>query len=161
VAAIPEVHLTLIGEGENHEALKHLIKIKKIENRVILIPRLENNQLCQQLPEFDFFVVHSEYWEISKSVLEAMLTGLPIIINRRRGEPVPELTGEIVCLVDPDAGAYEKAIRHLSAQVARREKLGRAAYEFAHANWGPNITETRFADIYRKLLSWPKGAAGK
>ena len=36
------------------------------------------------------FVVHSDIWEVSKSVLEALLAGLPVIINRRKGEPVPE-----------------------------------------------------------------------
>jgi glycosyltransferase involved in cell wall biosynthesis len=108
------------------------------------------------LPEFDIFATHSEYWEISKSVLEPLLTGLPVVINRRKGAPVPELTDDICFLVANTVESYREALERLTADGDYRERLGRAAYAHAQSNWSPAATEAKFVAIYRRLV----GAGG-
>ncbi|MBS1141848.1 MAG: glycosyltransferase family 4 protein [Proteobacteria bacterium] len=150
VGRIPGVHLTLVGDGTYHEYLKNAVAEAGLDDRVRFHAAISNDQLCRLLPEHDLFAVHSEYWEISKSVLEPLLCGLPLVINRRIGLPVPELTGDICMLVENTVDGYQKAIEELITHDDKREALGRRAFAWALANWSPKATEARFAAIYRQ-----------
>src|SRR3546814_19504096 len=87
------------------------------------------------LAEADLFAVHTEHWEISKSVLEALLTGLPVVINRRIGSPVPEFEkGDFLRLVDNPVDDYRAALDALLTEQPARGALGRRAFPTAHAN---------------------------
>jgi glycosyltransferase involved in cell wall biosynthesis len=151
VATMPNVHLTVVGDGSHHGYLKQVAQECGIGGRVEFHASMPNDELCGKLPEFDIFATHSEYWEISKSVLEPLLTGLPVIINRRRGEPVPELTDDVCLLVENTVDDYRKALTRLIDDDEYRERLGRAAYAHAQKHWSPAATEAKFVEIYRKL----------
>ena len=151
VARQPRFHLTLVGNGSKHGDLVHLAERLDIQDRTKFLPAVPNDELCRMLPSFDIYVTHSEFLEISKSVLEALLTGLPVVINKRSGPPVPELTDDICVLVSDDSDSYERALVYLAENHQHREQLGRAAYEVAHERWDPLVTETHFAKIYERV----------
>jgi glycosyltransferase involved in cell wall biosynthesis len=113
---------------------------------------MDNDQLCNILPDFDIFVVHSQAWELSKAVLEALLSGLPVIINKREGYPVPELKDAPVILVENTVDGYAHAIHTLVENNDLRRKLGNEARNYASKRWASVETETRFAAIYREVL---------
>ena len=98
------------------------------------------------------FVIHTEYREINKSVLEALLTGLPVIINQRIGKPVPELQGDFVLLVENSKEGYYRAIKKLIEDDAFREQLGRKAYNHAKERWSPAKTEAKYVEIYKRYM---------
>jgi glycosyltransferase involved in cell wall biosynthesis len=152
VAQLPNVRMTLVGDGTYHEHLKAVAVECNIADRVEFFASLPNDELCRKLPDFDIFATHSEYWEIAKSVLEPLLTGLPVVINRRRGTPVPELTDNICLLVPNTVEGYRQALERLIADSDYRERLGRAAYAHAQANWSPAVTEAKFVAIYLRFL---------
>lgn len=153
VAALPGTELTIVGDGPERPALEHLAAELKVADRVAFRPAIENDELCAMLPAFDLFAVHTEYWELNKSVLEALLTGLPVVINRRIGPPVPELDGAgIVHFVDNTTSGYRDAIRGLMEDDGAREALGRRAYAHAQANWSPAVTERKVVGIYQRLM---------
>ena len=114
---------------------------------------INNDELCTRLKEFDIFATHTEYWEISKSVLEPLLTGLPVLLNERQGEPVKELTGEICILVQNTIDAYHGALLKLIEDDSFRENLGRRAYSYAKKKWSPEKTEQKFVKIYQKIIN--------
>jgi glycosyltransferase involved in cell wall biosynthesis len=153
VAQLPNVHLTVVGDGPYHAHLQSVAGECNIIDRLTFIASLPNDELCRRLPEFDIFATHSEYWEIAKSVLEPLLTGLPVVINRRLGTAVPELAEDICVLVTNTAEDYRQALQRLIADGAFRERLGRAAYAHAQANWSPAATEAKFVTIYRNILA--------
>jgi glycosyltransferase involved in cell wall biosynthesis len=152
VAQLPGVRLDVIGDGVAHAKLRALVAAEGLGDRVELIPAMPNDELCRRLPEYDLFAVHTEFWEISKSVLEALLTGLPVVINRRRGAPVPELTPDICRLVDNTPESYRSAIETLIDDDEARRALGERAHAVAHERWSPERTEARFEAIYRRLI---------
>jgi len=152
VASLPNVQLTLVGDGSYHDYLRRVADETGCGERFVFHRALSNDALCSMLPEFDIFAVHSEYWEIAKSVLEPLLCGMPVIINRRAGEPVPELTQDICMLIDNSVEGYRDAILALVRDDGLRERLGRAAYAHAAAYWVPEKTEAKFAGIYRKHM---------
>ncbi len=152
VARLPGVELTLVGNGEGHSRLQAVARESGLGERVIFRPSVPNDELCPLLPEFDIFAAHSDYWEISKSVLEPLLTGLPVVLNRRQGEPVPELQGDFLLLVDNTPEGYYQALERLLTDDRFREELGRRAYSHAQARWSPAVTEAKYVEIYRGLL---------
>ncbi|MBN2010086.1 glycosyltransferase family 4 protein [candidate division KSB1 bacterium] len=152
IKKLPNVHFTSFGDGPYFEYLQKLVIQNHLTNQVKLIPALSNDKLCSMLAKFDIFAVHTEHWEISKSVLESMLTGLPTIINHRTGQPVPEFNDTFVYLVENSVDGYFNAIRNLIENGALREKLGRNAFNQAHKYWAPAQTELNYANIYRRFL---------
>ena len=153
VAQLAESDLTIVGDGPERANLEQLTIQLGVSDRVRFLPAVPNDELCAMLPAFDLFAIHTEYWELNKSLLEALLTGLPIVINRRTGEPVPELAeGDFVRFVDNTAEGYETAIRHLMVDDAAREALGRRARAHAAARWSPEVTERKVVEIYRRFM---------
>ncbi len=154
VRRLPDVELLIVGDGAKRAELEALVSRLGVGERVRFAPAIRNDELCRMLPTFDIFVVHTEYWEINKSVLEALLTGLPVVINRRVGEAVPEFEeADFVRLVENTEESYFAAIRSLLEDDAGRADLGRRAFAHAQAHWAPEKTEAIYADIYRQFLT--------
>lgn len=152
VAALENVELTIVGDGPLRPALEAQVRALKLEQRVKFSPAIANDVLCAQLPEYDAFVLHTEYWEINKSLLEGLLTGLPVVMNHRKGLPVPELEGDFLHKVENSTEAYREAIARLRDDHAWREGLGRKAYQHAQAHWSPAVTEAVVVDIYERAM---------
>ena len=153
LVCVRNAELTLVGDGPLHEDLVTLAHELGVSNRVHFIKSLANKNLCAMLPDFDLFVVHSEHWELSKAVLEPLLTGLPVIINRRKGKPVPELEdNNLVHYVENSSEGYAEAIDYLLKNPDVREAMGRYAREKSSRLWGGYQAEKNFVDIYRKLV---------
>lgn len=153
VANLSNVHLTLVGDGPVHDDLVRLAKHVGASDWIVFERALPNDEVCARLAESDIFAVHSEFWELSKSVLEALLTGLPVVINERRGEPVPELQAGFVLVVPNTPDGYGTALGQLINDAKLREKLGRAGRAAAEKSWSPKTTEANFVRIYRRALS--------
>jgi glycosyltransferase involved in cell wall biosynthesis len=152
VATLDDVQLTIVGDGPLRE---HLLNVAaELDTQQIVFRRaVTNDELCELLAEQDLFATHTEHWEISKSVLEALLTGLPVVLNRRSGDPVPELSDEIAVLVDGNTrDDWAAALRRLIDDDGARERLGRRAGEHARARWSPEATESHFVEVYERLL---------
>lgn len=153
VAELPGVELTIVGDGPERAGLEQLAGESPAASRVHFRPAVENDELCRMLPGFDLFAVHTEFWELNKSVLEALLAGLPVVINRRNGPPVPELDGaDFVRFVDNTTSSYREALADLMHDDRGRAALGRRAYAHAQRHWSPEVTERKVVDIYRRFM---------
>jgi glycosyltransferase involved in cell wall biosynthesis len=153
MSALPGTELTVVGDGPLRPGLELLAEELGLAGRVLFRPAVRNDELCALLPEFDLFTIHSEYWELNKSLLEALLTGLPCVVNQRRGLPVPELAGaDIVRFVPNTPEGYGQALAALMQDDAAREALGRRAYAHAQAHWAPAKAEAAYLDIYKRCM---------
>ncbi len=158
IASLEGVRYTIVGDGPHLKVVSSLISELGVEDRVKLLPAVPNDELCLLLADADIFAIHTEYWEISKSILEALLTGLPVIVNKRIGEPVPEFLDAVdgepfLSLVENTVEAYRGALSHLLEDHTARKALGERAFAHANANWSPAKTEAKFAGIYRDILA--------
>jgi glycosyltransferase involved in cell wall biosynthesis len=157
IGSLSDINLTIVGDGPDRDSLRAGVAAADLGSRITFMPAVANDKLCGMLADFDIFAVRSDYWELSKSVLEALLTGLPAIISRRPGQPVPELADDICVLVDNTPEAYRAALNGLISNDVKREQLGRGAFAHARANWAPETTEAVFVDVYRNLLAARSG----
>ena len=145
--------LTLVGDGPHHLLLRRIAEELQIEDRVHFYPAIANNELCAMLPDFDIFAFQMDYWGIAKSVMEPMLTGLPIVHSLRNGPIGIELQNEGVVLIENTEEAYYRALTRLLEDHAERERVGRAAHQYAHERFSPEKAEEAYLEIYRSLLS--------
>ncbi|WP_420547785.1 glycosyltransferase family 4 protein [Curvivirga sp.] len=140
------------GHGSLIPQLKEQVKELGLDDRVNFHPPLPNDELCAILPDYDLFVVHSDYAEISKSVLEALLTGLPVVINRNSEIEIPEFTNDICYMVENDPISYGAAISTLMNNAEMREQLGNNAYKIARSRWSPKKCEEEYKNVYEKFI---------
>ena len=147
-----DARVTLVGDGPLHARLVETAREEGVSDAVRFERGLPNRDVCRLLSSADIYVAHSEYWEVSKPVLEASLLGLPIVLNRRTGSPVPEYESGWVHLVDDTPDAYADALAELLTDTAARESRGRRARAFALENWDPARMERRVADLYEELV---------
>jgi glycosyltransferase involved in cell wall biosynthesis len=152
VARLKEAELTLVGDGPLHDHLKQVARECQIPDRVVFYRAVPNDELCKMLPEFDLFATHSEYWELNKCVLEALLTGLPVVLNQRNGPAVPELQGDFLLLVENSPDGYYYSIKRILQDDRFREDLGRKAYRHARERWAPETAEAKFVKVYEELM---------
>lgn len=76
----------------------------------------------------DLFVLPSHREGVSNALLEAMATGLPVVVSRAGGNPTVVGEGRAGVLLEADdAGAWAEAIASLLADPDRRRRLGEAA----------------------------------
>jgi glycosyltransferase involved in cell wall biosynthesis len=152
IRQLPDILLTIVGNGALHDHLVETARASGVSDRVLFRKAVPNDELCASLSDYDIFAVHTEYWEISKSVLEPLLTGLPVIINHRVGLPVPEFEGDFLLKVENTEDGYHRALKRLVEDHAFREELGSKAYAHAQENWVPVRTEQNFVRIYREVM---------
>ncbi|MBF0312898.1 MAG: glycosyltransferase [Oligoflexia bacterium] len=148
ISEIPSAELTIIGDGSWWKKLKNLVKKLNLEGRVFLIPSLPNNQLVSQLYQYDLFAVHSDYPEMNKSTMEAMLAGLPIILNKRRRAAVKELNDATIRLVENTKEGYKGAILALLQDKNAREEYARAIHSYAVKTFLPEKCEIDYKEVY-------------
>jgi glycosyltransferase involved in cell wall biosynthesis len=153
IALIPNTHLTLIGDGPLHKSLHAQVVQLNIEDRVTMIRAASNDEICQKLTSTDIFVIQSKFLEIPKTVLEALLTGTPTIINSDLGENVMEFSREMVQYSPNSIEGYRKTIQDLLQDDNRREQIGRSGYDFASKTFASKDTESKFASLYSRYVT--------
>jgi glycosyltransferase involved in cell wall biosynthesis len=156
-----DAHLTLVGDGPLVEYLKGVTRECGAEHKATFHRAISNDELCEMLPEFDIFAAHSAYSGPPKAVLEPLLTGLPVVLNRCDDRPCPEVLegeGKWVLLVKNAKEGYLQAFRRLIADDRFREQLGREAYVHAQKHWAPDQMEAKVVRLYSQLMHDPFGA---
>ncbi|WP_320171781.1 glycosyltransferase [Maridesulfovibrio sp.] len=151
-AAIAEgAHLTVVGNGPLRPALMDRAEQAQGPGKVTFIQSISNEKLCEMSPDFDVFAIHSDYDGIPKTVLEASLCGLPVVVNKRMENQVPEFEDGWMELVNNSFEGYSMAIKRL-ANMDYREDLGKKALKYSHKHWNPQQTELRYAELYKQIM---------
>ena len=74
-----DINLKIIGEGGEFERLEDLITNLKIQNRVKMIGKVENNLISEYLKTSNLFIQASDYEGLPHSILEAINYEVPIL----------------------------------------------------------------------------------
>jgi len=125
---VPDVALWVAGErltSDRGPDMTALLRDAGLGARLQLLGHRED--VADLMAAADTFVLPSRFEGLPMSVIEAMLTGLPVIAANVRGpaeQVVPEATG---LLVPPgDAPALAAALQRLAADPALRASMGAA-----------------------------------
>jgi glycosyltransferase involved in cell wall biosynthesis len=133
----PDLHLTVVGDGDDLVRLVRLTRTLGIAARVTFTGRVPDDRLQELYAASDIFVLPSDHEGLGIVYLEAMAHGLPVIGVHAGGVPdavVHEANGLLVPRREPELVA--RAIDRLASDAALRRRLG---------DWGKRHTLPRFS----------------
>jgi starch synthase len=149
--------LLLLGGGFDEHLVKNwLLKNPKMKERIHVIPYLPYAKMPYAYNACDLFVLPTLAEGMSRSIMEAMACGKPVIATNVGGNPelVSNETGLLVEAKSPEGLAYN--INKLLKSSATRSKMGKAAREFAIDNLGVEKRVQSFLTIYEHSLKSTK-----
>ena len=147
------LHLVVAGSGDDAAARRAARDSGLGERRLHLLgPRAAVAPLYAAA---DLFVLPTRYEPFGMVIVEAMSSGLPVVVSGCSGAAeliTPGESGLVVAEPD-DTGGFAAALRGLLADPARRAAMGRAACAAAQAVAWPRIAEQTEAAYHRAAQS--------
>jgi len=151
LSELDNARLMMIGTGDLHGELIELTHNLKSSARCQLVSALPNEQILSMMHDADIYVFNQITLGISKTIIEAALTGLPIIVNKRP-RARDELDADWLLQVEDTRAGYMAGIAELMQNEEERERLGRLARAYAREHYAPDAMEEKIVEIYRGLL---------
>ncbi|HUX08666.1 MAG TPA: glycosyltransferase family 1 protein [Acidobacteriota bacterium] len=137
--------LYLVGDGPYKNVLQ-----KRLPGAAFL-GFLQGENLARAYASADVFVFPSKTETFGNAVLEAMASGLPVIVSNEGGPKDFVVDGETGFVTSSDEEFLERH-RQLAGDAGLRKRLGANAREYAKTcNWD-SIFEKQVLDNYRKVI---------
>lgn len=145
LATLPkEVHLLIVGEGEERTQLELLIENLGLSSRVHLLGYLDT--ASQYFKAFDIFVLPSKKEGLPYVLLEAGLAGLPVIASDLPGNRDIIETGMTGLLVEPTSKMLSTTLQFLMRDEGVKRRLGTSLREYVTNEFSiQEMTEKTFA----------------
>lgn len=145
-----DVALEIVGDGEQRESLKALVKELRISDKVQFHGTLLRQDIDALYKSCDCFVLPSAYETFGVAYIEAMAAGLPVIATRCGG-PEDFVTKENGILVDiDDVEGLKNAM--LNMYLSRKKYDGSAIAANTAARFSASAVAKRILTIYNKVL---------
>lgn len=153
---IPDAELVIVGHGVSDESLKQLVKDLNIEHSVKFLGFVNQEKFTELYQASDIFAVASTAEMQCLSMMNAMLSELPVIgVN---AGALPEyINSQNGFVVEPgDYKTFAEKILYLIQNPEEAVKLGQQGREYAQQFSGPNIAK-EWLLIYEKAINKRRG----
>ena len=154
-AAVPNVHLVLVGVGPHQKFLENLVAKLNIADCVTFIGRINYSELPKYICVGDIFAMPSrsrffglEVEGLGIVYLEASACGLPVVGGKSGGAPDAVLVGETGVVVD---GTSSSEIAEACIDLLNNPELcalmGATGRTWIIENWRWEIWATKYAEL--------------
>jgi glycosyltransferase involved in cell wall biosynthesis len=143
-----DVGLDIVGDGEMRAELEELARSLGVADRVAFHGVLAKPEVARMMREAELLVLSSRYENNPTAVLEALVSGLPVVATAVGGVPelVTEGNGRLVRPLDVDDLVTQ-------IEAARGATFDRATISAnARRRFGSETVGDRFAEIYRSVV---------
>ena len=148
---IKDIKLTIIGNGPLKKKLLFLVKYYKIENKVIFKEKLKNVELIRSLKKFDAFICNTQYLEFPKTIIEALLVGLPIIVNSE-SKKIEEYKDLNIFWAENNPSSYKKTIEKVMVNIKMREIFSKNNLNISWKRFSKSSRNENFINNLKKLI---------
>lgn len=153
IEKVPQVHLTIVGCGEELENLKSQVCSLKIEENVTFTGKVSNREIPKYYANSDLFVSMQREESFGQVYIEAMASGLPIVTTRTIGSSTI-IKDEFGILVGQgDVKGFSKVVCDLlnkPNKLLRMSKNSRKDFENSY-DWEKSIIP-KYLKLYRSIL---------
>ncbi|MCB9805882.1 glycosyltransferase family 4 protein [Candidatus Nomurabacteria bacterium] len=126
----PDLILYILGDGEQEQELKDLVKEKGLEKSIILTGKVDREIMFKYLSAADLFVLNTSFESFSFQIVEAMQMALPIISTNIGNIPEIVEDGKNGFLIAPNDKIQLKAkISLLLTDYDLALQFGESAHE--------------------------------
>jgi sugar transferase (PEP-CTERM/EpsH1 system associated) len=148
-----DVHVLLIGSGPELSRLRaRAAGSLELAGRTLFLGA--SDRVPELLNLLDVFVLPSISEGMSNTILEAMATGLPLVVTRAGGNPELFEDGSVGCLFNPgDVNALVNLLSRLVDDVGLRNEYGQAARQRAVEHFSLSAMVQHYRDLYLGLAS--------
>ena len=147
----PELHLLILGDGPERNALEEMVLSLKISDHVTFTGNVAD--VRPYLNAAHIFVLPSISEGISNSLLEAMSAGLPCLATPVGGNLEVLDHGRCGMLLPVgDVTAWSEALIKLGQSEKMREQLGKTAQERIRNEFDFRVIGSRYESLYGELL---------
>lgn len=149
-SVIPNLKLTILGDGELRSEIEQQINIKEISDKVNLKGVVAD--VASQLKSSDIYIMTSNYEGLPLSILEAMSCGLPIISTKAGGVVDIVNDGENGILVDiNNKQQLIEAMIKLIKDEKLRKNMSQKSNEFSKLYDIKNCTK-QYEELYLNAI---------
>jgi len=159
LAAVPSLHLLLVGGGQQEPELRALVAALKLERKVTFAGRVPHQRIAEFYGLIDILVYPRLPMRLTELVtplkpLEGMAHGRLVVASDVGGHREMIEHGKTGMLFEAgNADALADQVIQLIRQVDTWPQLRRQAraYVASERNWGVSVA--RYRDIYQRLLA--------
>ena len=148
VQKFPNIHLQIVGTGEDYDNLKQKIQKNKLENKVELLGQITDEELRLRYSSCDLYVSASKFEVCPVPTLEAMSAAKPLVLFDI--EPHKEIINQ------SKAGlifsSTDDILQKIIEAYGNRKSLGFAARKFAEEHSWKNIS-IQLVQIYYEIIN--------
>lgn len=127
----------IIGNGPYRQGLENLIRDLSLENRVKILSNVSNGDVCRSMKTCSVFITLSNIEAFGLTVLEALASGRPVIVNNKAN--LAEL-----------ARKFEGCVVPMNIDEISKEGLGKTIMRIADKRISANLDEYRWENIAKK-----------
>jgi glycosyltransferase involved in cell wall biosynthesis len=139
--AVP-LELHIAGDGEERPALEKHVQTLGLAGQVHFLGRIPHEKLTATYQGAAVFVLPSRNEGMSNAALEALASGLPLIVSGTGGMAELVRDGENGILIDPDnTETFARALVRLAEHPEERQAFGRASRQRAEAQSWRQVAE--------------------
>lgn len=148
VRQIPELRLFLLGNGSLSQKIRGILELDSVQGRVHFVGQIGRKELSRYYRTADLYLSASHSDGSSVSLMEAMASGVPVLVSDIPGNRewvLPDQNGWLY--PDGDSKALEQAILQAYKQRERLAEMGREARKQAEsrADWSKNFEKLLYA----------------
>ena len=152
-----DAELRIAGEASDSDyfnRLQETIEKEGVKDKVVLLGRLNQQQIQQELQNTALFVLPSYQENAPMAIAEAMAVGIPVVSSNVCGMPYMIEEGRTGYLVDPDdiPGLADKMAKLLLDDEGRRE-MGKECKEEAYRRYHPDSVARKTVDLYQQVIA--------
>ncbi len=155
------VELKIAGSGPLEQELSQLTRELKLSgHEVTFLGAMANTDVASFIESLDAFVLPCKMDRagdmdgIPVVLMEAMLSGVPVISTKLSGIPELVIDGTTGLLTEPDdADALAKAIHQIKHDVNLRDKMIEQAIEKINSDFSLSINSQRLQRLFLSVLS--------
>ena len=155
VAKVPDIRLSLAGEGELTPQLKEMAAALKLEDNVTFTGYIDNDKIYDFIRDHHFAVMPSvmDSESFGVAVLEAGACGRPTAASRVGGVSEVIVDGKTGLLLPAkDIDKLAAAIVALAQNLKETEAMGGRAFEFVRDNYTWEKSLDMMAGVYERMI---------
>ncbi len=147
-----DVYLLLIGDGPLYDSLNQLAADLGVKYNVIFLRSVQNSEIHRYYVSADIFALPMKYGGIAIPMLEAMASGLPVVMGKNEWEEKPAVIGDVIMIVDNTPEGFREAFSKLLSDPDKMLEMAKNGLEKVKELDG-SIMEQKEATLYKELLN--------
>lgn len=157
---VKNLHLTIIGDGEERERLADYVKKHGLDEYVSFLPFMAPDEVREYMDRAHIYVFGSNFYEGWGAVVnEAMNSCCVTVVSHAVGSAAYLVRNEENGFVYKcgDVKALAKLLKMLVNDASLRERIGKSAYTTASTLWCASTAAERLLALCGRLLSGEGG----